>query len=149
MELMGVYDESLCVPLAQVLFNLGVNKALVVYGQDGLDEISMSSPTTICEVRNGWVRNYEIKPEDFGFERCSKEELVGGSAEENAKITMDILTGKEQGPKRNVVLMNAGAAIYLAGKAETIADGVKVAAEILDSGKALEKLQEYIELSNA
>ena len=149
MELMGVYDESLCVPLAQVLFNLGVNKALVVYGQDGLDEISMSSPTTICEVRNGWVRNYEIKPEDFGFTRCSKEELVGGSAEENAKITMDILTGKEQGPKRNVVLMNAGAAIYLAGKAETIADGVKVAAEILDSGKALEKLQEYIELSNA
>ena len=149
MELMGVYDESLCVPLAQVLFNLGVNKALVVYGQDGLDEISMSSPTTICEVRNGWVRNYEIKPEDFGFERCSKEELVGGSAEENAKITMDILTGKEQGPKRNVVLMNAGAAIYLAGKAETIADGVKEAAEILDSGKALEKLQEYIELSNA
>ena len=149
MELMGVYDESLCVPLAQVLFNLGVNKALVVYGQDGLDEISMSSPTTICEVRNGWVRNYEIKPEDFGFTRCSKEELVGGSAEENAKITMDILTGKEQGPKRNVVLMNAGAAIYLAGKAESIADGVKVAAEILDSGKALEKLQEYIELSNA
>ena len=149
MELMGVYDESLCVPLAQVLFNLGVNKALVVYGQDGLDEISMSSPTTICEVRNGWVRNYEIKPEDFGFERCSKEELVGGSAEENAKITMNILTGKEQGPKRNVVLMNAGAAIYLAGKAESIADGVKVAAEILDSGKALEKLQEYIELSNA
>ena len=109
----------------------------------------MSSPTTICEVRNGWVRNYEIKPEDFGFERCSKEELVGGSAEENAKITMNILTGKEQGPKRNVVLMNAGAAIYLAGKAESIADGVKVAAEILDSGKALEKLQEYIELSNA
>ncbi len=149
MELMGVYDESLCVPLAQVLFNLGVNKALVVYGQDGLDEISMSSPTTICEVRNGWVRNYEIKPEDFGFERCSKEELVGGSAEENAKITMNILTGKEQGPKRNVVLMNAGAAIYLAGKAESIADGVKVAAEILDSGKALEKLQEYIKLSNA
>ena len=149
MEVMGVYDEALCQPLAQVLHKLGVNKALVVYGQDKLDEISMSAPTTVCEVRDGWVRNYEICPEDFGFERCSKEELVGGSPEENAQITMDILTGKEQGPKRNVVLMNSGAALYLAGKADSIADGITLAAESIDSGKALAKLDEYREMSTA
>ena len=121
MEVMGVYDETLCQPLAQVLHKLGVNKALVVYGQDKLDEISI----------------------------CSKEELVGGSPEENAQITMDILTGKEQGPKRNVVLMNSGAALYLAGKADSIADGITLAAEIIDSGKALAKLDEYREMSTA
>lgn len=148
MEVMGVYDESLCEPLAQVLYNLGVNKALVVYGQDKLDEISMSAPTTVCEVRDGWVRKYEIKPEDFGFKRCRKEELVGGTAEENAQITMDILTGKEKGPKRDVVLMNAGAAFYLAGKTDTIADGINYAAEILDSGEAYRKLMDYVRLSN-
>lgn len=148
MEVMGVYDESLCEPLAQVLYNLGVNKALVVYGQDKLDEISMSAPTTVCEVRDGWVKKYEIKPEDFGFKRCRKEELVGGTAEENAQITMDILTGKEKGPKRDVVLMNAGAAFYLAGKTDTIADGISYAAEILDSGEAYRKLMDYVRLSN-
>ena len=148
MELMGVYDESLCQPLGQVLYNLGVKKALVVYGQDRLDEISMSAPTTVCEVRDGWVKNYEIKPEDFGLERCLKEDLVGGTGGENAQICRDILSGKENGPKRGAVVINAGAALYLAGKAESIAGGVKMAQEIIDSGAAKKKLEEFVRLTN-
>ncbi|SHJ33967.1 anthranilate phosphoribosyltransferase [Hespellia stercorisuis] len=147
MELMGVYDEALVKPLAKVLKNLGVKKGMVVYGQDKLDEISMSAPTTVCEFGNGESRCYEIKPEDFGFERCSKDALVGGTPDENAAITTSILEG-EQGPRRNAVLLNAGAALYLAGKAETIADGVKLAGELIDSGKAKQKLDEFVEKSN-
>ena len=147
MELMGVYDEALVKPLAKVLKNLGVKKGMVVYGQDKLDEISMSAPTTVCEFGNGESRCYEIKPEDFGFERCSKDALVGGTPDENAAITTSILEG-EQGPRRNAVLLNAGAALYLAGKTETIADGVKLAGELIDSGKAKQKLDEFVEKSN-
>lgn len=147
LQLLGVYDEYLVEPLAQVLINLGVKRGMVVYGQDKLDEISLSAPTTVCEFKDGWFKTYTITPEQFGFERCKKEDLVGGSPEENAKITRDILNG-EKGHKRNAVLMNAGAAFYIGGKAETMEEGVKLAAEIIDSGEALKTLEKVIEISN-
>ena len=147
-QLLGVYDEYLVEPLARVLVSLGVERGMVVYGQDKLDEISMSSATTVCEIRDGWYRATVIKPEDFGFERCTKEELKGGTPEENAKITRDILAGKEKGPKRNAVLMNAGASLYIGGKADSFEEGVKLAAELIDSGKATETLEKIIEVSN-
>ncbi len=147
MELMGVYDESLIEPLAHVLANLGVKRALVVYGTDGLDEISLSAPTKICEVKDGTFTSYEITPEQFGLTRCKKEDLVGGTPAENAQITHDILAGKP-GPKRDAVLMNAGAAIYMAGKAETIQDGIDMASNMIDSGKAAAQLEKFVKLSN-
>ncbi|MBP5185318.1 MAG: anthranilate phosphoribosyltransferase [Lachnospiraceae bacterium] len=147
MQLLGVYDDYLVEPLAQVLISLGIKRGMVVYGQDKLDEISMSSPTTVCEIRDGWVKPYVIKPEDFGFTTCKKEELLGGTPEENAKITLGILNG-DKGPKRDAVLLNAGASLYIGGKAATMADGVKLAAELIDSGKAAETLKKLIEVSN-
>ncbi|MCQ2518948.1 MAG: anthranilate phosphoribosyltransferase [Lachnospiraceae bacterium] len=147
MQLLGVYDEYLVQPLAQVLSNLGVKRGMVVYGQDKLDEISLSSPTTVCEIKDGWYRTHVIRPEDFGLKSCDKSELVGGTPEENAQITLAILKG-EKGPKRDAVLMNAGASLYIGGKAETMADGIKLAAEIIDSGKAMETLNKMIEVSN-
>lgn len=147
MELMGVYDEELVEPLARVLFNLGVKNAMVVYGQDKLDEISMSAPTTVCEIKDGVFNNYVIQPEDFGYSRCKKEDLEGGTPAENAEITRAILIG-EKGPKRDAVALNSGAALYIAGKAATIQEGVKMAEELIDSGKAKEKLEEFIRFSN-
>lgn len=147
MQLLGVYDEYLVQPLAQVLINLGVKRGMVVYGQDTLDEISMSAPTTVCEFKDGWYKTYTIAPEDFGFQRCSKADLVGGTPEENAAITRAILSG-EKGHKRNAVLLNAGAALYIGGKAETLQEGVKLAAELIDSGKALATLEKLIAVSN-
>ncbi len=147
MQLLGVYDEYLVEPLAQVLINLGVKRGMVVYGKDRLDEISMSAPTAVCEFKDGWFKSYTIAPEDFGFERCTKDDLKGGTPEENAKITREILGGAK-GHKRNAVLMNAGAALYIGGKAETLKDGIALAAEIIDSGKALETLDKLIEVSN-
>ncbi len=147
MQLLGVYDDYLVEPLAQVLVSLGVTRGMVVYGMDKLDEISMSAPTKICEIQNGWFRTTVIKPEDFGFTRCSKEELKGGSPEENAEITIGILKG-EKGCKRDAVLMNAGASLYIAGKADSMKDGIALAAELIDSGKAYETLQKMIEVSN-
>lgn len=146
MQLLGVYDESLVEPLARVLVGLGVNRGMVVYGQDKLDEISTSAPTTVCEFKNDRFRSYELCPEDFGFERCNKADLVGGTPEENAAITRAIFSG-EKGAKRDAVLMNAGAALYISGKAESMAEGVKLAAELIDSGKALEKLEQFIAAS--
>lgn len=147
MELMGVYDEELVEPLAKVLFNLGVKNAMVVYGQDKLDEISMSAPTTVCEIKEGVFSNYVIYPEDFGYTRCKKEDLVGGTPAENAQITRAILNG-EKGPKRDAVALNSGAALYIAGKAASLKDGVKMAEELIDSGKAKGKLEEFIRYSN-
>ncbi len=147
MELMGVYDESLVEPLAHVLANLGVKRALVVYGTDGLDEISLSAPTKVCEVKDGTFTSYEITPEQFGLTRCRKEDLVGGTPAENAQITRDILAGKP-GPKRDAVLMNAGAALYMAGKTDSIQAGIDLAKEIIDSGKAAAQLEKFVELSN-
>ncbi len=146
-QLLGVYDEYLVEPLAQVLINLGVKRGMVVFGQDKLDEISMSAPTKICEINNGWFKTYTIKPEQFGFERCTKADLKGGTPEENAQITRDILSGK-QGHMRNAVLMNAGAALYLYDKADSLKSGIALAAELIDSGKALKTLEKVIEVSN-
>ena len=120
---------------------------MVVYGQDKLDEISLSSPTTICEMRDGWYKTYAITPEDFGFDYCTKQDLVGGTPEENAQITRDILNG-QKGHKRNAVLLNAGASLYIGGKADSMSDGVKLAAELIDSGKAAATLEKLIEVSN-
>ena len=146
--LLGVYDESLVVPLAQVLINLGVKRGMVVYGRAGLDEISACGTTVICEFKDGWYKNYEIKPEDFGMESCTKEDLQGGDAACNAAITRDILSGSITGPKRNAVLLNAGASLYIGGKAESIADGIKLAGELIDSGRAIKTLDDYIRVSN-
>ena len=147
MQLLGVYDAYLVEPLAQVLINLGVKRGMVVYGTDKLDEISMSAPTKVCEIKDGWFKSYVIKPEDFGFARCTKDDLKGGTPAENAQITRDILAGA-QGHKRNAVLLNAGAALYIGGKAATMKDGVTLAAELIDSGKALQTLEKVIEISN-
>ena len=146
--LLGVYDEYLVEPVAKVLASLGVKKALVVYGQDKLDEISISAPTTICELRDGFYRTSVIAPEDFGLVRGTKDEIVGGTPEENAQITRGILDGKIQGSRRGIVLLNAGAALYTAGKTASIGDGVKLAAEMIDSGRASETLKKVIEVSN-
>ena len=147
MELMGVYDKELVEPLARVISNLGVKNAMVVYGNDGLDEISMSASTTLCEVKDGWLRSYEITPEQFGFKRCSKSELAGGTPVENAVILRSILNG-EKGAKRDAAVLNAAAALYITGKYETIDIAVGVAEEIIDSGKAMDKLNEFIRYSN-
>ena len=148
MELMGVYNQSLVEPLAQVMANLGVNRGMVVYGQDSLDEISMCAPTSVCEIRDGKFTSYEITPEQFGYERCEKGALTGGTPAENAEITKAILKGEEKGPKRQAVCLNAGAALYIAGKATSIEEGVKLAESLIDSGAALKKLEEFVEETN-
>ena len=147
-HLLGVYDRSLVEPVAEVLMKLGSRSGMVVYGNDKLDEISLSSSTSVCEYKDGWMKNYEITPEQFGFERCTKEDLLGGTPQENAEITRGILSGDIKGHKRNAVLLNAGAAIYVGGKADSMAEGVKTAADLIDSGKALGVLEKLIELSN-
>lgn len=145
--LLGVYDEYLVEPLAKVLMDLGVKSGLVVYGMDKLDEISLSSETKICDFKDGRYKTYTISPEEFGFERCTKHELEGGTPEENAQITLNILKG-EHSARRNTVLLNAGAALYAAGKADSIKAGIDLAAELIDSGAALKTLEKFIELSN-
>ena len=146
LQLLGVYDEYLVEPLAQVLMSLGVARGMVVYGQDKLDEISMSAPTTVCEFKDGWIKNYTIAPEDFGFARYDKADLLGGSPEENAAITRDILAGAP-GHKRHAVLLNAGAALCIGGKANTIAEGVELAAQLIDSGAAQAVMHRFIDES--
>lgn len=145
---LGVYEKELVRPMADVMKNLGVKRALIVYGDDGLDEISISSTTSVCEINGDEIKEYTIDPKELGLTLAKKEGIVGGTADENAVITKDILTGKEQGAKRDIVLLNAGAALYTIGKAETIKDGVKLAAEMIDSGKANEKLEQFIAYTN-
>lgn len=149
MQLLGVYDASLVEPLARVLTSLGVKSGMVVYGTDKLDEISASAPTLVCEFRDGNYKTYTITPEQFGFTSCKKEDLVGGTPAENAAITLGILKGGDKGPKRNAVLLNAGAALYIAGKADSFENGIKLAGELIDTGTALAKLEEFIKESNA
>lgn len=147
MQLLGVYDEYLVEPLAQVLISLGVKRGMVVFGKDKLDEISLSSPTKICEFKDGWFKSYTITPEEFGFSTCEKSELVGGEPEENASITRAILAG-DKGPKRDAVLMNAGTSLYIGGKANSMKEGIALAADLIDSGKAAVTLDNLIQVSN-
>ena len=149
MQLLGVYDESLVEPLARVLTSLGVKRGMVVYGTDRLDEISASSPTLICEFKDGEYQTYTITPEEFGMKTCKKDDLLGGTPAENAEITRAILRGEDKGPRRNAVLLNAGAALYIGGRAESFADGIRLAGELIDSGKALETLEAFIKESNS
>ena len=148
MELMGVYDQALVEPLVQVMANLGVNRGMVVYGQDSLDEISMCAPTSVCEIKDGKFTSYEITPEQFGYEKCEKGALTGGTPAENAEITKAILKGEERGPKRQAVCLNAGVALYIAGKAASMEEGVKLAESLIDNGAALKKLEEFVEETN-
>ncbi|MFI3208619.1 MAG: anthranilate phosphoribosyltransferase [Eubacteriales bacterium] len=148
MQLMGVYDETLIEPLAEVLTNLGVKKGMVVRGEDGLDEISMTTTTKVCEIRNGWFKSYEIDPKEYGFSLCNPEDLVGGTPEENAKITLGILKG-DKSPKRDAVVLNSAAALYIARDNMTLESAILEIEEIIDSGKVLEKLNEFITMSNS
>lgn len=147
MELMGVYDHELVEPLAQVMCNLGVKSAMIVHGEDGLDEISLSAPTFVCEVRNGWVKSYTITPEQFGFTRCGKEELQGGDPSESAAI-LKALLGGEKGAKRDAAVLNAAAAMFVSGKHESIEAAIKVANDVIDSGDAKRKLEDFVRRSN-
>ncbi|MGN0131444.1 MAG: anthranilate phosphoribosyltransferase [Lachnospiraceae bacterium] len=148
MQLMGVYDENLVKPMAEVLKKLGVKRGMVVYGTDRLDEISVSAPTVVCEIKDGTLKNYEITPEQFGLATAKKEDMVGGDPQENARITRAILAG-EKGAKRDAVVLNAGACIYIAGKAATLDEGIKMAQEVIDNGKAAEKLDAFVKATNA
>jgi len=147
MQIMGVYEEALVESLAKVLANLGVKNAMVVYGQDKLDEISMSAPTTVCEIKDGKFSNYTVEPEQFGFTKCDKNALIGGTPKENAEITLAVLNG-EKGPRRDAVALNSGAALYIAGKASTMEKGVRMAEELIDNGKAKAQLEAFIKYSN-
>lgn len=147
-QLMGVYDENLVEPLAQVLSNLGVKRGMVVHGCDGLDEATLTARTKVCEIDNDALNSYYLDPEELGFKLCTLDELVGGDAEENAKITRSILNGSEQGAKREVVVLNAALCLYLAGKTSTVRKAIPVARDLIDSGAALKKLEEFVKLSN-
>ena len=149
MQLMGVYSSDLVDPLAKVLHNLGVNRGMVVYGEDSLDEISMSSPTLVCEIDGDDYTTYTITPEQFGYKTCGKEELRGGTPEENAAITRAILDGTDRGPKRQAVCLNAGAGLYITKKAGSFEEGVRMAEKLIDEGTAKKKLEEFIAATNA
>lgn len=142
---LGVYDPNLLEPMAMVLKNLGIEAAMLVYGNDGMDEISISSTTSVCEIKNGKITKYLINPENFGIKLADKEEIKGGDSNDNAKITLGILDGSIRGSKRDIVILNAGCALYICGKADSIADGIKMANESIDSGKALDKLNQFID----
>lgn len=148
MQVMGVYAEELLEPLAKALSNLGVKRGMTIYGCDGMDEATVTAPTKICEINNGNLKTYEITPESVGLKSYSMVELIGGDGKENAEITKQILKGELKGAKRDIVLLNSALGIYVGGKAETIEEGIKVAAEIIDSGKAYAKMEEFAELSN-
>ena len=148
MQVLGVYSKELVNPMSRVLSNIGVKRGMTVFGMDGLDEISASDKTYVCEFRDGWFKEYEIEPEDFGYKKCDKSELEGGTPEENAEIARNILNGTLRDGKRNAVCLNAGAAIYVAGKADSLAEGIKIAEETIDSGKAIERMNEIVAFSN-
>ncbi|MDD4715382.1 MAG: anthranilate phosphoribosyltransferase [Oscillospiraceae bacterium] len=147
MQLLGVYDKALLEPLAQTLANLGVKRAMVACGEDGLDEITLSARTNVCELKEGTLSSYAIDPRDYGLSLCEKSDLVGGDAKENADIARSVLRG-ETGARRDVVLLNAGACLYLADRAENIAGGVALAARSLDSGAAYERMRAFVRATN-
>ena len=147
LQLLGVYDKALVKPLATVLSKLGVKRGMVVYGNDCLDEISMSDTTTVCEFKDGTFEEYILDPQKYGFSLCKKEDLVGGTPEENAKIAKAILDG-EKGPKRDAVVLNAAAALHVTNQI-SIEEGIKLAEEAIDSGKAKEQLAKFVAATNA
>ena len=148
MIVLGVYEEALLEPLAKVLSNLGIERGLVVFGREKLDEISAVGETAVCEIDHGSFKKYVIKPEDMGLNHCGPQDLLGGTPAENAEITKEVLSSKELGGKRTAVLMNAGAALYVAGKADSIKKGVELAAQTIDSGAAYKKMEEFVALTN-
>ena len=148
MQVLGVYEKDLVEPLINVLNNLGVKSAMSVYGMDGMDEISVSDKTFVCELKDGKTKSYEISPEDFGLNLSTKEDLIGGNSLENAEITLNILKGGS-GPKRDAVLLNSAAGLYVSGKVKSIQEGIDLASDIIDSGKALEQLEKFIEFTNS
>lgn len=148
LQLLGVYDEKLVEPLAKVLSNLGVRRAMVVYGHDGLDEVTLTNSSTVCEVNNGQLNSFFLDPRQFGFEYCKPEDLLGGDPMENAEIARRVLGG-EKGPKRDIILLNSAVCLYMSYNNITLRECVKMAAEIIDSKKAMEQLNQFILLSNA
>lgn len=146
-QVLGVFDESLVESLAKVLQNLGVKRGMVVYGQDRLDEISVCDKTTVCEIKGNELLSYEISPQDFGIQLANKEDLVGGDPSRNAEITLNILKG-EKSPKRDAVILNSAAGLYVSGKVNSLKEGVQLATELIDSGKALQQLERFIKYSN-
>ncbi|NLY59999.1 MAG: anthranilate phosphoribosyltransferase [Clostridiales bacterium] len=146
-QLLGVYDENLVKPLARVLKNLGLKKAMVVHGHDGLDEITLTTSSTVCEVNNGNLNSFFLDPHQFGFEYCQPEDLIGGSPQENAEIARRILGG-EKGPKRDIVILNSAVCLYMFYNNFTLRECVKIAEEVIDSGRAMEQLSKFIMLSN-
>ncbi|NLY43383.1 MAG: anthranilate phosphoribosyltransferase [Clostridiaceae bacterium] len=147
-QLLGVYEENLVEPLARVLANLGLKKAMVVHGHDGLDEITLTTSSTVCEVNNGYLNSFFLDPRQFGFEYCRPEDLIGGGPQENAEIARRILNG-EKGPKRDIVLLNSAVCLYMFYDNVTLRECVKMAADMIDSGRAMEQLNKFIKLSNA
>ncbi len=147
-QLMGVYDRKLVEPLAQVLSNLGVVRGLAVSGDEGMDEVTLTGETSVCEIRHGELTSYAIAPEQFGFSRCNLEDLAGGSPQENAQITVDILTGRQKGPKREVVVLNSAMGLYLGIDDCSVAECIRMAEDIIDSGQAAAKLEQFRRLTN-
>ncbi len=148
MELLGVYDENLVAPIAEVLINLGIKRAMVVHGHDGLDEATVCDTTTVCEINNGRAVSFFLSPEQLGLKRAVNGDLVGGTPEENAQIALDILSGKERGPKRSAVVLNSALGIYMGNSDSTLRDCVRKAEELIDSGEAMKKLKELVKYSN-
>lgn len=147
-ELLGVYDKALVKPMASVLKNLGVKRAMVVHGKDGLDEVTLTGDTFVCEVtEDGELKEYKISPKDFGLTLCSGQDLVGGEPRINAKIALDILAGKKDA-KRDIVVLNSAVCLYMASDNLSLAECVKVVSNAIDSSKALNKLQEFVKATN-
>jgi anthranilate phosphoribosyltransferase len=146
-QVLGVFSDTLTEPLAKVLANLGARRAFVVHGEDGLDEITSTDRTRVSELKDGSVRTYSIGPEEFGLEKADKNDLAGGNADQNAEITKEILKG-QKGPKRDIVIMNAAAALVAGEKADTFTDASTMASDAIDSGAAMEKLEEVKKVSN-
>jgi len=147
LQLLGVYDENLVEPLARVLMNLGVKRAMVVHGHDGLDEATLCATTTVCEVNNGRLNSFFLDPSQLGFWKCSRDKLTGGDPEENARIALEILDG-QKGPRRDIVLLNSALCLYMANDHTTLRDCVRMAANCIDSGKAKMQLDRFVKLSN-
>jgi anthranilate phosphoribosyltransferase len=146
-HILGVYTPELLDVVSEVALALGYKHGLIVHGLDGLDEISLLGKTRINEIHNGSIKSYEISPEDFGLSRCTLADIATGTPEQNARFILDIFTGKDRGPRRDAVILNAAGALLVGGKASSLAEGVQLAAEIIDSGAAEAKLAELVTAS--